>query len=469
MRFFCCGFIFIVLFLHRLCAQDTVAVYSGIAPADSVIINTITVSGNNKTKAYIILRELPFKTGSRLPAEAINKQLLLARERLINTSLFVDANVTAIREDTSINIRIVVKERWYLLPVPYFKLVDRNFNQWWVEQHHSFERVNYGLKLIQNNVIGRNENAYLWLITGYNRQIAFRYEQPFADKALKNGFSTAFSFSRQREVNYATTTDNKQLFYRGNDFIKKQFRIEGSYLYRPGIKMRHNLTLKLIDEQIADTVRRLNRNYFPAGKKHLTYPVFNYTLQYLDADNYVYPIKGFIGDVLFTKKGLGRDMNLWQLELHSKYTIPVLPKTQIQLQAAGIINAPFKQPFVNSQLMNYYGDIFMRGLEYYVIDGVASGVVRGTIRQQLLTYTIKNPVAIKNHEYIPVRFFLKAYTDAGYVYNNHVFTSALNNKLIKTWGVGLDVVTIYDVVIKLEYSLNQFNNRSLYLHSRADF
>ncbi|MBK6381936.1 MAG: hypothetical protein IPF69_00450 [Chitinophagaceae bacterium] len=53
---------------------------------------------------------------------------------------------------------VEVKERWYLFPVPVFKPIDRNLNQWLVEQNASLDRVNYGIKLYYNNVSGKMIN-----------------------------------------------------------------------------------------------------------------------------------------------------------------------------------------------------------------------------------------------------------------------------------------------------------------------
>ncbi len=466
MKFFWTGLLF--LFALSVCAQDTVQNRS-YQYHRSFVVDSILISGNNKTKNNIILRELPFKTGDSIASENLQKKLILARQQLINTSLFIDVNVGFVNTDSNhIIIKTDVKERWYLLPVPYFRLVDRNFNQWWTEQHRSLSRVNYGLKLIQNNVSGRNDNAYLWLITGYNHQVAARYDLPFIDKHLHQGISIAASFSRQREINYGTTTLNKQLFYKGTDFVRQQFRVEASYLYRPAIRTWHSFTFRLMNEQLNDTILQLNPNYFPYSRTHITYPVINYTVKYSDADNIVYPTKGFTGDLSFTKKGLGGIMNLWQLAYHSKYTIPLYQKTQLQLQSAGILSLPFKQPFFNRQIVNYYGDFFLQGLEYYVIDGVAATINRATLRRQIFSYNIKNPVNIKNHNIIPVRFYLKAYGDAGYVYDDKR-ESRLSNQFIGTYGFGLDVVTIYDIVIRLEYSFNQMGEHNLYLHSKGDF
>lgn len=460
------GTVFLLMFGIALRAQDSLSL---LLPSVPLIIHNITIAGNNRTKDYIIFRELPFAEGDTITSENLTKQLTLAKQQVINTSLFIDANIVAATIDSNhINITVQAKERWYFLPVPYFRLVDRNFNQWFTEQHHSLSRVNYGLKLIQNNVSGRNDNAYLWLITGYNRQVAARYEVPFIDKHLHHGISLAASFLRQREINYATDGDNKQLFYKGNNFVRQQFRGEVSYLYRPAIKTRHSFTFRLVDEKLNDTILQLNPNYFPYSRTHITYPVISYNMQYSDADNIIYPTKGFVGDISFIKKGFGKVMNLWQLTYHTKYTISLYHNTQLQLQSAGLLSLPFKQPFFNKQIVNYYGDFFIQGLEYYVIDGVAATINRATLRQKIFSYKLKNPVNIKNHDVIPINFYLKGYGNAAYVYDDKM-QSRFNNKLIATYGLGLDIVTIYDIVIRLEYSFNQSGDHNLYLHSKGDF
>jgi len=160
---------------------------------------------------------------------------------------------------------------------------------------------------------------------------------------------------------------------------------------------------------------------------------------------------------------------LWQLQFHANYTIPFLfKKTQLQFQGAGIVSLPFDQPFYNKRLFSY-GDVFMRGLEYYVMDGVAGGVARATLRNQVLAIDLKNPVHTKNHTSLPFKFYLKGYGDLGYTYNKTPGTSLLNNRLLRTWGFGLDIVTIYDVVFKIDYSFNQLGDHGMFIHTRTDF
>ena len=443
---------------------------AGVAPdGDSlVMIADIAISGNKRTKSYIIAREIPFRQGEYLLRSDLEKKLILAQEQVVNTSLFINARVyIASIQGSLVFINVDVKERWYLFPLPYFKLVDRNFNEWWVAEKRNLNRVNYGIKFTQNNVSGRNDNLNIWLINGYNRQVNLSYNQPYADRSLKNGYNLSLVYSSQHELNYSTSF-SKQAFSKENDFARTYLQIEASYLYRPAIKTRHTFSIGYIDDRISDSIIKLNPGYFPGNVQRVRYPVFSYTLQYFDVDYIPYPLKGFMGDFSFTKKGVGNALNLWQFETHASYTMPFFAGTHLQFQAGGILSLPFDQPFYTQQILGY-GDLYLRGLEYYVADGVATGVGRFTLNKEIFSFTI-NPVLLgKTHDQIPFRFFLKTYGDIGYTYSKTPGNSLLDNRLLKTWGVGLDIVTVYDVVIKLEYSFNQLGNQGLFIHTRTDF
>ena len=55
----------------------------------------------------------------------------------------------------------------------------------------------------------------------------------------------------------------------------------------------------------------------------------------------------------------------------------------------------------------------MRGLEYYVIEGVAGGIARATVKNR--NFIIQHSQVLlksKTHDKIPFRIFLKGYGDA---------------------------------------------------------
>src|SRR4029078_9432795 len=127
----------------------------------------------------------------------------IARKQLMNTTLFHEV-VVALKSFEGYNVEVLVqvKERWYIFPVPYFKPVDRNLNQWIVEQKASFTRVNYGAKILYNNATGHNDKLRLYFISGYTKQFSFSYDRLYIDNKLKWGLSVGFAIGKNREVNY---------------------------------------------------------------------------------------------------------------------------------------------------------------------------------------------------------------------------------------------------------------------------
>ena len=56
----------------------------------TVLVRRIVLPGNKKTRPYIILREVPFREGDRVPVARLNDLLQKAHEQLMNTFLFID-------------------------------------------------------------------------------------------------------------------------------------------------------------------------------------------------------------------------------------------------------------------------------------------------------------------------------------------------------------------------------------------
>ena len=446
--------------------SDTTFVRTGDSLSPLIVIGNIQITGNKKTKDYVIQREIPFKQGDNILRTDLPAKLELCRQQLMNTALFVDVEVKPKVIDNIILVEVHVKERWYLFPLPYFSIVARNFNDWLIEHNASLNRVNYGLKFTQNNVSGRNDNLNFWLISGYTQQASVRYENPFLDKTLKHGMSINVSYSRNREINYADSA-NKQLFTPNPEpFIYKDFHIELGYSYRPAIKTRHFFRVQYTDIEIDRSVLELNPKYYPENKSRVRFPGISYSIQYFNVDYIPYPLKGFLGDAYIFNR-LSKDY-MTQVGFKGTYTKEVFKKSYLQFQGAASIKLPFKQAYYSLGMFGS-SDFYLRGLEPYVIQGVVGGFGRATVIKQALSFRIKNPIKSQSHDKIPFKFMLKAYGDLGYSYLPNPGNSRLNNKLLRTWGAGVDVLTIYDVVLKLEYSFNQLGEKGLFIHTATDF
>ncbi len=443
--------------------------------ADTAVTKTYTigkvfVTGNKRTRPHIILRELTFKTGDTVTASVLAEKIHRSKELVYNTGLFVEDSIKIIsKEGNVLNFEVVVKERWYVFPLPYVRPVDRNLNQWLIQEGASLDRVNYGVKLTHNNLTGQNDKLNIWLISGYNQQLSVRYNLPFIDKSLTKGFEVGYTTSRQHELKYMTSDSNKQLFLKlPNDYARSFTRFDFTYSYRPDQKKRHLLRIAYTNEMIADSVFVSNPNYYPDNRTEMKYVDFLYAFRYLNTDYFVYPTKGFMGEVSVYKRGLESISNLWQVALHGVWAKHLNEKTFGTIEAATTVKFPFNDDYYTQPLFGY-GYFQLRGQEYYVVDGMFGALGKFTLTHSLFNYTYHNPIKSKTHDLIPFRFYVKAFFDMGYAYNPNVTSNLLNNKFMYTYGVGMDILSIYDLTLKITFAINQLGNKGLYLHARNDF
>jgi len=436
------------------------------------IVGDIFINGNKKTKSYIIERELPFKKGDSLFLPDLVAKFQRSKELLINTRLF-NLVVVSLKgfHGYFADVQIDVVERWYIFPVPYFRPVDRNLSAW-AEKNYSLSRVNYGVKFLYNNFTGRNDRLRMWLITGYTKQLQLNYDQPYADKTLKHGYGFGVFYAALKEVNIGTDY-NRQIFVNTDilsntgKYLVKQSTATLSYFYRPALTTRHLVRLGFNYITTDSAVMKINPKYLSNGAQHVFYPEFTYTFEYQKADYVAYVLKGFMGDLSFTKRGVTSNMNLSQFTGRFTSGWALGHQFFIGLQGYGVVKLPLEQPFFNQRLFGY-GDVYLRGLEKYVVDGVAGTMLRTTLRKRLFGFSMSGG-RIPSLERIPFGIYAKIFGDMGYAYNKTFTQNSLVNKMLYTTGAGIDVVSVYDFVFRCEYSFNQLGQSGFFFHIRNDF
>lgn len=435
--------------------------------ANNLIIGNIKLEGNKRTRDYIILRELLFKSGDIIDSSELIIKLEQSRQFVFNTALFLTTNVAIQNIENGVaNIIVSVKERWYFFPLPYFRIISRNFNEWWFTEKRNLDRVNYGLKFMQGNATGQNDELNVWLIDGYNTQINFRYTLPFFDKSLKRGFSVGYVYSTQKEINYASNL-NKQVFYKSNDILRRFSRFDVLYSYRPDQRWRHYWRMSYTKEWLADSVLTLNPQYSPASVQNQQYFDAGYTVQYWNLDYNFYPSSGYSFEGSFYTRDFKKPLQLFVASARATWAKKLNEKWFFRQEASASIRFPNPNAFNSTRLLGF-GSMQLRGLELYVAEGTAGAVVQNSLHFQAFKYILKNPFKSKTHDKIPFTFYLKAFNDWGYAYTNNVGNSRLNNKVLRTFGLGLDIVSLYDFVFRIEYSFNQLGDRSLFFQTRND-
>jgi hypothetical protein len=109
----------------------------------------------------------------------------------------------------------------------------------------------------------------------------------------------------------------------------------------------------------------------------------------------------------------------------------------------------------------------VRGYEYYVVDGAHFGILRLDLKREILNFTIKK-IPLKYLPVIPIRVYPKLFADVGYVSNEYEGNSFLNNRMLYSAGVGIDIFTAYDIKIRLEYAWNHLGQKDLFLHFNSE-
>jgi outer membrane protein assembly factor BamA len=431
-------------------------------------ISAIEITGNKKTRAYVILRELPYKVGDSISRDSLVILNTIAQQQLFNTALFLEVKVNESELDsTNVTINVQLKERWYFFPLPYFRWVDRNFNQWWNEQNRSLDRVNYGINLRQGNVSGNNDKLTVGLISGYTQQSVVKYQIPFIDKKLKFGMGVGWAQFNQKEVNY-TTLNNKQVFLRTEEVIRKGYRANANLTYRPNLYERQALQVGFGNESISDSAFAVAPNFLPNHKKAYSYLDINWSYSKVRFDYNAYPTKGASTEIALFQR-FSKESNLSAFQFRQVVAHPITPARFILAESLTIGRTMQQSNYSDRKLMGY-GLMQMNGLEYYVVDGNAATLFKAALHQRIGSYTVVNPLTKKFLPIVKYTFWIKAFTNLGYVYSQEKNKSnPLANSLLRTAGIGLDLISIYDFVLNMEYSINQLGDKGLYLHGGINF
>jgi outer membrane protein assembly factor BamA len=444
---------------------------SNTATQTQAYLKNITIKGNDICKRSIILRELNFTENTSLSKDSLTQILNLNRLRLENLALFneVVLEPTFTATDT-FNLCISVKERWYIIPEASFQLADRNFNQWWVEQHHDFNRINLVLAAVDKNFRGTREELSIYTQFGYTQKYALNYIRPYLNKAQTIGWGLYVSYATNRQIYYSADS-NKQVFagtYTG-PILNHLFEGTLSLSYRPAFAVRHLFSLSYKFQDAADTILILNADYFGNHQKVFKYLELAYRLEMNHTDNWNYPTKGkklVINNICrFGITGFS-----WQnyINVEAGAFKHLSDKFLLAAVLRGRLTIPNNQPFILTEGLGFMAN-YLRGYEYYIINGSQYGLLRLDLKYELLNHTFKN-IPIKYFTAFPVRIYPKIYIDAGYcsVNNGNHYNNFLGNTLLASAGIGIDIVTAYDFKIRLEYTLNALLQKGLYLHTTSE-
>ena len=192
----------------------------------SIRIDSIKITGNDITDVFIILRELTFGIGDTLNHELAS----FNRERIYSLDIFNEVKLKPFNVDDKNILVIEVEESWYIYPLPFVTLKDKDW-----------DKISYGIAVSLKNFRGRNETLRGVVALGYDPSFSFSYLNPnlvYKDDLFLHtvfGFSTSTNKSTTAEELRGESFEHTNYFGRitfGKRFgLYHRFALKSAYNY----------------------------------------------------------------------------------------------------------------------------------------------------------------------------------------------------------------------------------------------
>jgi hypothetical protein len=215
--------------------------------------------------------------------------------------------------------------------------------------------------------------------------------------------------------------------------------------------------------------------YFSDGDEKKKYFTVSFDFKHDYRDYHPYPLTGYYFDVTAVKYGLGifgdETVNFGYMGATFRKFWQIAKRWYVASGVNGKVSSGGRQPYFLVRGLGYERD-FIRSYEYYVVDAQHFVIWKNNLKFALLPRKVKDIKFIKSDKFglVHYAFYLNAFIDLGYSWNNQYYgenDNYLENQLLLGYGLGIDFVTYYDIVIRTEVSINKMNEVGLYLHFRA--
>ncbi len=449
--------------------------HSIILSQTNIIIDKITVYGNNITKETVILRELLFKKNSQLSYNDLKNKILESEKNLLNLSLFnfVDIQHTVKENIVEININLI--ERWYIWPYPILEISDRNFNTWWKEfksnDYYDFSRLNYGLFLNWENFRGKNDVLKLKLRKGFKEHYLISYMMPYFNKKKTIGINTYAQLFRRKKSFYNTINDTLIYYTDPNNYTTKEYELSSQILFRKSIYNKHLIkftyNIAIVDQEIVKN----NPFYLHNDKNSGSYTKLSYQFISDHRDFIQYPLNGYYVDFESSKYFNGTSpVNHFEI-------IGRIEK-HIELEKNIFLGSSFKFKITSDEYQPYFMqkgfgfEDYVRGYEYYVVDGQEFWLSKTILKYALFKNKKFDIPYIKMEQFRKSHFslYIGMFSDMGYIIDNqNNKRNQLPNSLLWGKGIHLDYVTYYDKLLRIEFAFNHLGEKGIFLHFSNPF
>lgn len=436
------------------------------------VITDILIEGNKLTKSRIILREVTLQPGDSLYWGNLKAGMEQSQNNVMNLGLFNFVEIEPIQTDNEqIILLISLQERWYIYPVPILEIAQTNFNTWW--ETKELRWLNYGVYVSHQNFRGRNEKIKFTARFGYTKKFSASYSIPNLNHKQTLSLYTSAGYFENDEITY-NTFNNERLFYDNSEYkARKYYQLKLGLGYRENIFVKHYAELGYFDATVRDSVLLLQPDYFTGNSNNSKFLRATYIIDYDTRDYKRYPLNGVLVYGTFQQTGLGianrEGLNLFTTQMGYNHHHKLSDRFYLAHALSGKVNWS-TPPYYLTQGLGY-GEL-VRGYEFYIIDGTRWALLQSNLKFEILKPKSITLPFITNEKFNKtfVALYANAFFDSGYVYGRDFEdNNSLVNQYIYSFGLGLDLVTYYDKVMRVEGSLNAEGQYGVYVAFKQSF
>ena len=435
--------------------------------AQDFIIKKINVTGNEKTKIDVILRELPFRIFDTIKYNDFENKLQMAKDNLLKTSLFnfVDIKNDFYENETVIDIH--VEERWYYWIYPILEYADRNLSSF--IYYNDFKRINYGAAFDWHNFRGKNELLRFKIRLGYKEQYSISYQKKGIGKKRILGLWTISEFNRQKKI-ISEIQENKPIYIEHLErYILNDINLGFGTTFRPKINYKINAGT-IFKQTIID-----NQQNF-GDKSNTMYFIPKIKYEFDNRNSVIFPTSGLLIYTSFSANiGLNKfSNNYYTIASKIEYNKPVFKKIifyQIASSHKQIFNYDKKIEF--NHKLDFCSDNMIRGFEYYYLLSPVFYNIQNTVNFKISDFKIHYLPT-----FLPEKFkktytkvYLNVFFDAGFTHKSQKFytiSNPFNDKIIYSSGAGITIETYYDRIFQINAIYNaNINNFGIFVEWKA--
>jgi outer membrane protein assembly factor BamA len=441
--------------------------------AETITVNEVFIIGNKKTKPSIIQREFGIPKGASFDSLSLVQALDSAQQRIYNTNLFNSVDIQPLyTQPKSVDLLIKVEERWYFYPSPFLRIADRNLMDWIVNRDGELERFNAGLKLDQFNFRGRNERLRFVGQIGFERRFALGYIIPYIEKTQRHGLGFELVYNEREKMPFITD-DHLPTYINAKQINRTSWYGEVTHSYRPSFYSTHYASIGFKQTHISDTIVMMNPNFLGNGTNDQKYLFLNYTFVSDFRNNRNFPTSGHLLRLTLHQQGLWiyDDINISSIQVLFNRYFELNRNFYYATGITGYFSTPQQQPYFNYTGLGYDG-ILARGYELDVIEGPRYFLAKNSFRKLLFKgkKDMSNFMPVAQFNDFKLALYAKLIADFGYVenYPNYQISSRLTDTLLYSVGAGLDIISLYDLVMRLEYTYNSQQTWNFAFNVKAD-